>query len=58
MDKFDATFHQVIPVIAHRMVPVGIDIHLERFIVLYQTRDHFVRILDMHIVVGRAMRDQ
>ena len=49
MDKFDATFHQVIPVIAHRMVPVGIDIHLERFIVLYQTRDHFVRILDMHL---------
>lgn len=40
------------------MIPVGIDVELEGLVVLDEFGNHLVRILNMHVVVARTVRDQ
>ena len=58
MHEFDTTLHQVVAVIAHGVVAIGVDIHLERFVMLHQTSHHLIGVLNVHIVIGRTVSNQ
>ena len=56
--KLDAALHQVMARRTHSVIPVGIDVELEGLVVLDESGNHLVRILNMHVVVARTVRDQ
>ena len=58
LHELDAALHQVMARRTHSVIPVGIDVELEGLVVLDESGNHLVRILNMHIVVARTVRDQ
>lgn len=58
LHELDAALHQVMARRTHSVIPVGIDVELERLVVLDEFGNHLVRILNMHVVVARTVRDQ